>query len=207
MNSLNNKKICLKEFIPLKVLNNRNNGNSYDLKIYGGVNSFSLQYFVPSYNQYGQPTKRFFHISIPKHIKRNQETFEVLGLLQAEMGKQQDGKTVFCNHEYQLVNKVIKWFDREFNIPQEKWKWYIKVNINEPSDKDYKKLVREKVVNYWIKKADLSLYQTYPTKISYIKNTKNKKLGFYDYGTLIIEYHSNLFSQVIKKLVKGDTST
>ena len=42
-----------------------------------------------------------------------------------------------------------------------------------------------------------------PKIVSYIKKTKNTKLKFYDYGTLIIEYKSNLFSQIVKRFVKS----
>lgn len=197
-----NQKICLKEFIPEKVLCGKDASKSYGLRIIDDEDYLTLSYLVDSYNQLGCVGKRCFTLLLPKYIRRNQETFEVLGLLQAEMGKKHDGKLVFCNHEYQLVNKVIKWFDKEFNHKPEKWKWYIKVNINEPLDENYKKEVEDKVINYWVKKTGLSLELSYPKKVSYIKNTKNKKLGFYDYGTLIIECRSNLFSQVIKILVK-----
>jgi hypothetical protein len=52
-----------------------------------------------------------------------------------------------------------------------------------------------------MQKSGVKIEQSYNKKVSYIKNTSNKKLGFYDYGTLIIEYANNLFSQIIKKLV------
>lgn len=91
---------------------------------------------------------------------------------------------------------------KNFFLSKDWWKWYIKININEPLDQKYKKEVEEKVVEYWINKTKLSLEMVYPKKVSYIKNTKNKKLKFYDYGTLIIERKSNLFSQIIKNLVK-----
>lgn len=61
----------------------------------------------------------------------------------------------------------------------------------------------DKIINYWIERIGLSLKQSYPKKVSYIKNTKNTKLNFEDYGTLIIEAGSNLFSQIIKNFVKN----
>ncbi|MBI2134791.1 LAGLIDADG family homing endonuclease [Candidatus Woesearchaeota archaeon] len=205
MNSLRNQKICLKEFIPDKVLCNDDVNKNYDLSVLDDGIYLMFSYFTDIHNQFGKVGRKEHNLLLPKFIKRNQENFEVLGLLQAEMGKQQDGKIVFCNHEYQIINKVIKWFDKEFNFPKEKWKWYIKVNINEPLDENYKKEIEEKVINYWISKTGLSLEQSYPKKVSYIKNTTNKKLGFYDYGTLIIERKSNLFSQIIKNFVKRTT--
>ena len=207
MYSFRNQKICLKEVVPSKVICKDDIEKSFELHSEDIGNYLDLSYFTGIYNSKGLVGKRKRRLLIPKHIRRNQETFEVLGLLQAEMGKQHDGKIVFCNHEYKLINKVIKWFEREFDLPKDSWKWYIKVNINDPSDENYKKEVEEKVINYWISKMGLSLEWSYPKKVSYIKNTKNTKLGFYDYGTLIIEMGSNLFSQILKNFVKNITQS
>lgn len=208
MNSfIRNQKICLKEFVPEKVLCNDDASKSYDLNVLDDGIYLMFSYFTDIHNQLGKVGRKEHNLLLPKFIKRNQETFEVLGLLQAEMGKQQDGKIVFCNHEYQLVNKVIKWFCKEFNFPKDEWKWYIKVNINEPLDEHYRKEIEGKVVNYWVNKTNLSLERAYPKKVNYIRNTKNKKLRFFDYGTLIIERRSNLFSQIIKIFVKKITQS
>src|SRR3989338_7197441 len=203
MNSLRNQKICLKEFIPTKVICKNSPEKSFDLNILDDGIYLMLSYFTDAHNHLGKVGCKEHNLLLPKFIKKNQETFEVLGLLQAEMGKQHDGKVVFCNHEYRLIKKVIDWFEEEFNISKDSWKWYIKVNINEPSDENYKKEVEDKVINYWISKMRLSLDWAYPKKVSYIKNTKNIKLGFYDYGTLIFEMGSNLFSQILKNFVKN----
>ncbi len=203
MNSLRNQKICLKEFIPSKVICKNSPEKSFELNLLDDGIYLMLAYFTDTYNHLGKCGHKEHTLLLPKFIKRNQETFEVLGLLQAEMGKQHDGKVVFCNHEDKLINKVIKWFEEEFNFSKKRWKWYIKVNINEHSDANYKKEVEDKVINYWIEKANLPLEQSYPKKVSYIKNTNNTLLGFYNYGTLIIEGGSNLFSQIIKNFVKN----
>ena len=203
MNSLRNQKICLTEFIPSKVICKNNLSKSFKLNRYEIGNYIKLFYSTDAYNHTGIVGKKNYKLLFPKDVRRNQETFEVLGLLQAEMGKQHDGKVVFCNHEYQLVKKVMKWFESEFDLPKDSWKWYIKVNINEPSDEIYRKEVEDKVISYWISKMELSLEWSYPKKVSYIKNTKNTKLGFYDYGTSIIEMGSNLFSQILKSFVKN----
>src|SRR3989344_1620853 len=202
MNSYRNQKICLKEFIPEKVICKNSLEKSFDLNVLDDGIYLMFSYFTDIHNQLGKVGRKEHNLLLPKFIKRNKETFEVLGLLQAEMGKQHDGKVVFCNHEYRLIKKVIDWFEEEFNISKDSWKWYIKVNINEPSDESYKKEVEDKVINYWISKMKLSLEQSYPKKVSYIKNTSNTKLRFYDYGTLIIERGSNLFSQILKNFVK-----
>jgi len=196
------KRLPLNEFLPINIFTEKDKKQSYDLKTEDNSDHITLSYQTPVFNQKGRCGHRKFVYMIPQNISRNQETFEVLGLLQAEMGKKQDGKIVFCNHEYQLNNKVLHWFDKEFDFPKDEWKWYIKVNINEPEGKHYQTEIEEKVIKHWIEKTGLSLEMAYPKRVSYIKNTKNKKLRFYDYGTLIFEHRNNLFSQVIKNLVR-----
>lgn len=205
MNSYINQKICLKEFISSRVICKNNSERNFELNVEDVDNYLKLSYFTELHNHTGLVGKKKYDLLLPKYVRRNQETFEVLGLLQAEMGKQHNGRVVFCNHEYKLVNKVMKWFEKEFDLPKDAWKWYIKVNINEPSDINYRNDVEDKVINYWVSKAGVFLEKSFPKKVSYIKNTKNTRLEFYDYGTLIIEFASNLFSQIIKNFVKNTT--
>jgi len=54
-----------------------------------------------------------------RYIPKNEHSFEVLGLLQAEMGKTQNGTLSFSNHEYGIINSVMEWFKKEFNFPFE----------------------------------------------------------------------------------------
>ena len=198
------EKIELIDFVPKQVISGKNNKN-YDINITDGEDYLRLNYSVGLHNQTGLVGKKEHYFLLSKSIERNQEMFEVLGLLQAEMGKTNNGCLNFCNHEVEIIKKVVRWFEREFDFPRKEWRWYIKVNINDPLNQDYKKEVDDKVTNYWIKQIGLSLEQAYPKRVSYIKYTKNKKLKSYDYGTLIIERKLNLFSQIIKKLVKDMT--
>ena len=156
MNSLiNNQNICLKEFVPNRVICKNVPEKSFELNINEDEIHLNLSYITELHNHKGLVGEKYYSLLLPKHIRRNQLTFEVLGLLQAEMGKKHDGKIAFCNHEYQLINKVIEWFDEEFNFSKDKWKWYIKVNINEPLDENNKKEIKSKVVHYWVIKTNL----------------------------------------------------
>ena len=143
--------------------------------------------------------------TIPRSISKNQETFEVLGLLQAEMGKTQNGNLSFANSEPRIINEVMKWFENEFEIKKDFWKWSIKVNINEPKDIEYKKYAEQTCLYYWLEKSKLQIGSSYPKNVTYIKNTKNIKLKRNYQGTLVIEYKNNLFSQIIKNFVKNIT--
>lgn len=100
----------------------------------------------------GPNAEREYSLTIPRYINWNGETFETLGFLQAGMGKINDGGIIFCNHEYQLINKVIKWFKKEIEISSSNWRWYTKINTNEPVNKNYKKEIEEKVTTHWINK-------------------------------------------------------
>ncbi len=195
------QKFSLKEFIPEKVLSNKTETTSYNFNLVEDEIYLNMSYSVPVHNQKGYVGTREFSLTIPKEINRNKKTFEVLGLLQAEMGKQHDGKINFCNHEYRLINKVLLWFGEELEFSKERWKWYIKVNMMEPVEQNSKQKVEKKVLEHWSKKTNLSLDNAYPKKVVYTNDSGHNSLKCSDYGTLTIERRSNLFSQIIKNFV------
>ncbi len=195
------ERLDLLEFLPEKIICNAGKGQEAKLNKLVDNEFISLSYLVQA-NLGGD----FEHaITIPRFISKTKKTFEVIGLLQAEMGKTQNGCLSFPNHEYQIINKVMKWFEKELHLDKEKWRWSIKVNINEPVDEIYRKEVENKVIDYWLNKTKITLEQAYPKRVTYISNTENTKLKFYDEGTLVLEYKNNLFSQIIKNLVKKIT--
>lgn len=199
---MKSKYINLLNFIPEKVLCGKNY-TQYPISINSLEGThIALSYLTNLHNQTGLCGKRKYSLIIPKYISRNTETFEVLGLLQAEMGKTNNGCIVFCNHEFQLMNKVIDWFENELNLTYDKWRWYIKVNINELEQGEFRKKLENKIINHWLNNVKINKEKAHPKTVTYIKNTKNKKLRDKDYGTLIIENKSNLLSQIIKKFVK-----
>ncbi len=195
------KKIDLLEFVPNKVKCGKNR-REYPLDRDSDNYYVMLSYRIKMANYIGFNAEREYSLTVPRYINWNQETFKVLGLLQAEMGKTDNSCITFANSEYKIINKVMRWFEKELELDCDKWRWYIKININEPEDESYKKEIEEKVINYWLNKTEINLGKKHPKTVSYIKNTKNKKLKYYDYGTLIIEYKSNLLSQIIKRYVK-----
>lgn len=139
-------------------------------------------------------------VIIPRFIKRNKKMFEALGLLQAEMGKTQNGCIVFANSEHKLVNKVLLWFEKEWEIPTSIWKWYLRINLVEPEDSDFKQKLTSELKEYWIQHANIDPLKHYPTILSFVKETENKTPK--NYGTIMIEYKMNLLSQIVKKFVK-----
>ena len=67
MNShIRNQKICLKEFIPKKVLNSNNNGKSYDLSVIDDEIYLTLYYDVDLHNKKGIVGKKRYNFLLPK---------------------------------------------------------------------------------------------------------------------------------------------
>ena len=198
-----NKKesLDLLEFLPEKIICNSGKGQEVELKYSYDNEYISLSYLIEKTNN----AEFEYSITIPRFISKSKETFEVFGLLQAEMGKTQNWNVSFPNHEHQLINKILRWFKKELHLDIEKWKWSVKININEPEDQNYKQEVENKVIQHWLNKTKIKLENSYPKKVTYIKNTENTKLKLFDKGTLVLKYKQNLFSQIIKNLVKKIT--
>ncbi|MBI5391473.1 hypothetical protein HZB00_00565 [Candidatus Woesearchaeota archaeon] len=109
----------LKEFLPDLIITS----SGKQCKLNAGADKLyiSLAYQTEQFNN----AKGEFSFTIPRFISKNQETFEVLGLLQGEMGKTHNGCLVFANSEPKIINKVLKWFERELEIKRVHWKWYL----------------------------------------------------------------------------------
>ena len=189
MDFIPNVVYCGKGSVPKNL--NKNYDNKY----------INLSYITEGYNN----STKEYSLTIPRKIEKTIRTFEVLGLLQAEMGKTQNGTLSFANNEPKIINYVLNWFKKELELDESIWRWSIKLNINDPENQNYKKEIENKVINYWTSKTKIFLAQAYPKKVTYIKNTNNTKLKFFDRGSLVLEYRNNLFSQIIKNLVKEIT--
>ena len=193
-------KIDLLNYIP-KLLKTPKSKNELALEISTHDNYIMISYYNPVWNSRDK-SNREYSLTISRFINRTSETFEVLGLLQAEMGKTNNGLLNFSNCEYKLINKIMKWFDKELEFGPEKWKWYIKINLREPPDSEIRKQLEEKLINHWLNKTKVLVENSYPKSVVYVKETKNQKLKRGNYGTLTIERKVNLFSQIIKNFVK-----
>ncbi|MFH1209779.1 MAG: hypothetical protein V1663_03245 [archaeon] len=192
------KFIDLKEYIPDRILSG---DNEKEIKLNINIEEYyiDLSYITEHFND----SWREHSTSIPRRIKCNEETFEVLGLLQAEMGKTNNGCLVFANSEYRLIKKVMEWFNKELELNFNNWRWYIRLNMQEPNDLDYKKEIENKIINYWLSKTKINDEIKYPKTVTYTKNSNYTKLKNCYYGTLMIEHKSKLFSQIIKSYVKN----
>ena len=87
--------IDLVHFIPKTIVCNSGRGQEVSLNYQYDNEFIHLSYVVNQYN--GSWKEHAFTLS--RFIPKSNETFEVLGLLQAEMGKTQNGCLVFANSE------------------------------------------------------------------------------------------------------------
>ena len=83
-----NKKesLDLLEFLPEKIICNSGKGQEVELKYSYDNEYISLSYLIEKTNN----AEFEYSITIPRFISKSKETFEVFGLLQAEMGKTQN---------------------------------------------------------------------------------------------------------------------
>ena len=107
---MDNKKVDLSEFIPDEVFMSCLD-KTVKLSKNFGEDYIDLSYITEQYNN----SHREHSLSIPRFISKKDSTFEVIGLLQAEMGKTNNGCLSFSNHEYKIINHVINWFEKELN--------------------------------------------------------------------------------------------
>ncbi|MBU0962925.1 MAG: hypothetical protein KKD48_03395 [Nanoarchaeota archaeon] len=194
---MNEKRFDIINYLPEEVISGKNN-KKYILHKKEINNNLHLSYIT----DHGNNAKKEHILMLSRFISKSQETFEVLGLLQAEMGKTQNGCLVFANSEPKIINKILNWFEKEFDISKNDWKWYIAVNIKEDIDLNYKKEIENKLIDYWTKKTLLKIEQSHPKKVTYRK-VKHTLLKDDYYGCLMIEFKNNLFSQIIKRFLNS----
>ena len=98
-------KIDLLNYIP-KIIQSTNGKREFDLDIYGDDHYIMISYYnlIPNSKL---NIRREYSYTLPRYIKLNSETLEVIGLLQAEMGKTNNGLLNFSNCEYKLINKIL----------------------------------------------------------------------------------------------------
>lgn len=191
--------IDLLKFIP-KTVKCGKKEKEYVVNIKEDGNYMMLNYYTGMSNHLGMDTKREYSLTLPRYISRNKKSFEVIGLLQGEMGKTNNGCIVFPNSEPKLINKIMKWFKKELEIDYERWRWYIKINLDLSKNQALKNTLKEELTEHWISKTKIECEKRHPTTLTDVRGALNEIPK--NYGTLIIEYKSNLLSQIIKNFVK-----
>ncbi len=192
------EKLDLLQFIPEKI-NVKRTGKDYSLEVEYDDEEILSYYFVNCSNwKSANCGKRQFSAIIPRYINKNQRTFEVLGLLQAEMSKTHDRKIAFANSEPNIIRLVMEWFKEELCVEYKEWKWYIKPNLNMPINYQFKEELEENLVEFWIMNTSINYNSKYKTFVSYVK-TNNEIAA--NNGTLIIELNSKIIVQLIHNLL------
>lgn len=193
----------LLEYLPEKIVTD--GGVEYPLQVDMDGELLMLSYSASLSNQTGVCGTQEFSLTMPEFLLKTERTFEVLGLLQAEMGKTQTGTLSFSNCESKLIHHVMRWFAEENLLAFYHWRWSIKLNMQEPTDLEYKQQIEQKVIQHWLSKTKIASDQRYPKTVTYLKDVPHTILKDHYYGTLVLEYRNNLFSQIIKHFVKKIT--
>jgi hypothetical protein len=144
---------------------------------------------------------------VPAHIPKTINTYEVLGLLQAEMGKKPDGKVNFSNHEVPIINQVVDWFANELGVPPSMWHWYVKFYAKEPLDTEYRQEIERKAKNYWLSQTRIDKQMANGKTACFVSCSPHTAIADNDFGTLVIEFKHNLFSQLVKRMVQSTFKT
>lgn len=175
------------------------NGSVYPLQFEIRDKELVLFYFVNSSNQVmtNCGIRRFSYI-LPRYITRNKRTFEVLGLLQGEMGKT-NNNLVFANNEPAIINETMEWFKDELLIPFNRWRWSIKLNLVKPLDEGFKSELESNLVDFWCLNSHIQFDSKYNTGVTYISTTKNEIAN--NDGTICIEISSILLAQFLQNLL------
>lgn len=171
------------------------------IKIIEHPSTFVISYKVPIHNHKGHVGFKEHKLSIPKEIPATFENFQVFGLLQAEMGKTNNGCLTYANKEHQLINPIFKFFKREFDVLPSGWKWYLRFKNYSSKEQE------EKAISWWIEKSPVTLSHSYPKIITISTQKSKKELAFCDHGALTIDLKHNFFSQIIKQLIRNITAT
>jgi hypothetical protein len=108
------EKIYLKQFIPTYILIGKKEKEA-PVIIQEKKEEIKISYKTFHYNS----SSRIHCQIIPKTVSKTLETFEVLGLLQAEMSKTYNGCINFTNSDYSIINKVLRWMKKEWDMPQD----------------------------------------------------------------------------------------
>ncbi len=189
----------LRPFIPEQVVSGRK-GNSYPLQVEQGDKTYILSYYCAVSNQTNRIVgKRKHTITIPSEIPWDEDTLEVLGLLQGEMSKTVRNNLTFANSDLSIMKKVIVWFERSNLVQANEWNWYIKYNHPPLNGAAYYAL-EDDSAPVWIWYCNLNPEMSYPKRLSFIKNAPQKKPN--TLGTLLIEKQAKIFDQVINKLLQ-----
>ncbi|MEK6968264.1 MAG: hypothetical protein AABX51_06540 [Nanoarchaeota archaeon] len=193
------EKIDLLQFVPSEMRSGRL-GNTYPLKCLADEEFLSFNYIVSSSNQVLENCgERLFAVYLPRFINRDQRTFEVLGLLQAEMNKHSVSTLVFANCEPNIINLVMDWFKEELRIDYPEWNWYIRLNYIKPENPEFRDELEENLIEFWLRNSSVLFDLKYTVSVSYLKATKNEIAA--NDGTLMIEFSSTIVAQFMQNIL------
>ena len=126
---------------------------------------------------------------IPRYLKLDTNLFEVFGLYQGEGYKKtpiSGTRLEFVNCDKDIINIILKFFKKRFNIPIERWSVYINYVYNKENLKSHNKLVL-----YWYNETKIP--KSNFRKTQYLKGKCIKSASF---GTLHILIPSCVLGEI-----------
>ncbi len=192
----------IRQFIPELIVSGVHQ-NQYVLHVQDNNDHYYTWYETPVANQKGHVGMRIYDENVPKSVIFDEDTYEVLGLLQGEMSKTYRQTLTFANSEPGIINKVLAWFEKTEFAKKSVWRWYVRVNLKEPADLSVKQEIDCRTAQEWIKLCNLNPSLAYDKRVSYIASTKNERLD--GIGTLMVERASPIIIQTVLKMVSDMT--
>jgi len=161
--------------------------------------------FVYKTNSRHKNKELVFESIIPKKIPLDTQTLNVIGLLEAEMTKRgTKNHIVFTNSESKLINEILDWFQKYFEIKRNQWKWLIEFNKKLVNYESYKETKAREMssINFWVKNSKINKENHYPKWCVYrgldegSLETENK------WGILIVTYGNTAIRKVVSDILK-----
>ena len=143
-----------------------------------------------------------------QQISSSSDTLISIGLLEAEMTKHSKN-IVFSNSEPIVINHILDWFEKNFKIPRNNWRWLIQFNkklVNHEAPKEMKS--RELAAYlFWIKNTQIDKNKHFPKWVTYRGFDKGVLSTESKWGMLSIYCGNNKIQKIINSLLNRTFSS
>lgn len=199
----------LKKFIP-KTIKNREGNREY--KIYSTTDKIPGQREKMRKDEIGiwyeakTPSNgRIIHRQIlPRFIKEDKILYESIGLYLAEGGLSISHNLNLGNDEPEVINTIMKSFQKHFKVPFLNWSWAICFNekLRRVETKKITSQRERASINFWLNKTKIRPKSTAKTSCRYSnKNTKGKLKTKKKWGSLNIVYGNKILKNLWLKIM------
>jgi len=152
---------------------------------------------------------RFNYLITNRYIILDKLTLKALGLLQAEMTKSNGllSSIIFVNSQPELINIIMKFFEKYYHIKKINWAWNISFNYKLKNEEVRKETnLREKLATkFWEKSCKLHNNKKLINFIYYTGNKKYTRMSpnTKKYGSVRILYSNLLLNRLILNILNS----